>query len=82
MALSVGQQVRYWGIGLVVLLLVFYFLGGALTPFIVGAGLAYCLDPMADKLESWGASRLFATAIITFAALIAFIDEFTRAYES
>ncbi len=73
MALSVGQQVRYWGIGFVALMLVFYFLGSALTPFIVGAGLAYILDPLADRLETWGASRTAATAIITFLALIAFL---------
>lgn len=72
MALSVGQQFRYWGVGFVGLMLVFYFLGSALTPFLVGAGLAYILDPMADKLESWGASRAAATGIITFFALIAF----------
>lgn len=73
MALSVGQQVRYWGIGLVILLAIFYFLGGALTPYIIGAGLAYLLDPMADKLERWGASRMMATAIITVIALVAFV---------
>ncbi len=73
MALSVGQQFRYWGIGFVALMLVFYFLGSALTPFLVGAGLAYILDPMADRLEKWGASRAAATGIITFLALIAFL---------
>lgn len=72
MALSVGQQFRYWGVGFVALMLVFYFLGSALTPFLVGAGLAYILDPMADKLETWGCSRAAATGIITFLALIAF----------
>jgi len=72
-ALSVGQQFRYWGVGFVALMLVFYFLGSALTPFLVGAGLAYILDPMADKLETWGCSRAAATGIITFLALIAFL---------
>lgn len=72
MALSVGQQFRYWGVGFAALMVVFYFLGSALTPFLVGAGLAYFLDPTADRLEAWGCSRLVATIIITFVALIAF----------
>ncbi len=73
MALSVGQQVRYWGFGAVGLLAAFYFLGSALTPFIVGAGLAYLLDPLADRLEAVGLSRLFATIIITLLALLIFL---------
>ncbi len=73
MALSVGQQFRYWGVGFVALMVVFYFLGDALTPFLVGAGLAYCLDPLADRLETWGLSRAVATGVITFLALIAFL---------
>ena len=73
MALSVKQQFQYWSIGFVVVLLIFYFLGSALTPFIVGAGLAYCLDPLADRLETLGASRVLATVIITVIALLAFL---------
>lgn len=72
MALDVRQQTMWWGGGLVLLLLVFYYLGGALTPFIVGAGLAYCLDPLADRLEAAGLSRTAATAVITLAALVFF----------
>ena len=72
-ALSVKQQVQYWGIGAVAVLVIFYFLGSALTPFIVGAGLAYCLDPMADRLEAIGASRVVATVTITIGALLAFL---------
>ncbi len=73
MALSVAQQFRYWGIGFVALMLVFYFLGSALTPFLVGAGMAYCLDPLADKFEEWGASRTLATVIITLLMLVFFL---------
>jgi len=71
--LSVGQQFRYWGIGFVLLMVVFYFLGSALTPFLIGAGMAYIMDPMADKLQTWGASRIAATGIITFVAFVAFL---------
>jgi len=40
MVLSVGKQFSYWGIGFAGLMVVFYFLGSALTPFLVGAGMA------------------------------------------
>jgi len=73
MALSVGEQFRWWGLGLVALFAIFYFLGSALTPFLVGAGLAYCLDPVADRLEAMGLSRLMSTVIITLFALVVFL---------
>lgn len=73
MALSVGEQFRWWGLGFAALFAIFYFLGSALTPFLIGAGLAYCLDPIADRLEALGLSRLMATVIITLTALLAFL---------
>lgn len=72
MALSVGQQARYWGIGILVFLGILYLFGSILTPFIAGAGLAYLLDPVADWLESKGCSRLVATLLITIFAVLAF----------
>ena len=72
MALTVGQQARYWGIGFVALMAILYFFGSILTPFIAGAGLAYLLDPIADWLERRGASRLMATVIITVSAIFIF----------
>lgn len=56
---------RFWifaGIGLLVF---FYLVKAILLPFVVGLGVAYFLDPAADKLEKWGASRTLATALIT-----------------
>lgn len=41
-----------------------YLLSPILTPFAVGALLAYLFDPMADKLESWGATRTIAVVIV------------------
>lgn len=73
MALSVGQQLRYWGIGLLVLIALLYIFGGVLTPYLAGAGLAYVLDPVADRLERMGLSRLMATVVITVVALLTFI---------
>lgn len=56
---------RFWlfaGLGLLVF---FYLVKGILLPFVVGLGVAYFLDPAADKLEKWGFSRTLATAVIT-----------------
>lgn len=73
MALSVERQVQYWGLGFVFLLLIFYFLGSALTPFLVGATLAYCLDPVADRLEEMGLGRVTASVLIMLFALFVFL---------
>ena len=73
MALPVEQQVRYWGIATAVFLLVMWFLGDVILPFVLGAAIAYCLDPVADRLERMGCSRALATGIITFLAILVFV---------
>ena len=73
MALPVEQQVKYWGIATAVFLLIMWALGNVILPFVLGAALAYCLDPIADYLESHGFSRAWATGIITFFATVIFI---------
>jgi predicted PurR-regulated permease PerM len=42
-------------------------------PFVVAMALAYFLDPVADKLEKWGFSRLLATVAILFVFVMVFI---------
>jgi predicted PurR-regulated permease PerM len=73
MALPVEQQVKYWGIATVVFLAVMWFLGDVILPFVLGAAIAYCLDPIADRLERLGCSRGLATGIITFFAILFFV---------
>ncbi len=72
MALPVEQQVKYWGAATAVFLLVMWALGDVILPFVLGAALAYCLDPIADWLETHGFSRGLATGIITFFAVLMF----------
>ena len=55
MALPVSLQLRYWGVAAAVLGLVLWFLGDTLLPFILGGAIAYLLDPIADRMERWGA---------------------------
>ena len=73
MALTVREQLRYWGIAAVVFAVTLWFLGDVLLPFLVGAAIAYCLDPIADRLEELGCSRQLATGIITVVALMIFV---------
>ncbi len=73
MALPVSQQAKYWGIATAVFLLIMWALGDVILPFVLGAALAYCLDPVADWLEAHGFSRGWATGIITFFAMLAFV---------
>lgn len=73
MALSVGEQVRWWGVGLVVAAAFLWALSGILLPFLAGAALAYFLDPLADRLEARGLSRAAATGVVTAAMLGLFL---------
>ncbi|AZL58481.1 AI-2E family transporter [Tabrizicola piscis] len=70
MALPIRDQIRYWGIVAVVFLLLLWFLGNVLLPFLVGGAIAYFLDPVADRLERAGLSRVAATTVISLAALV------------
>lgn len=70
MALPVREQVKYWGIAAAVFLLLLWALGHVMLPFLVGGAVAYFLDPVADRLERAGLSRVGATALISLVALL------------
>lgn len=73
MALPNRDQIRYWSIAAVVFLLLLWFLGNVLLPFIVGGAIAYFLDPVADRLERLGLSRVASTTLISLVALVLII---------
>ncbi len=73
MALPVREQVTYWGIALAVFMVLLWALGNVLLPFVLGMGIAYILDPVADWLERCGFSRVLATVTITVFAAFLFI---------
>ncbi len=64
MALPVRKQAFIWAVAAAVLLVVLWYLGPVLLPFIVGAAIAYILDPLADRLERLGLPRVLATTVI------------------
>lgn len=70
MVLTVRQQVSYWGIVAAVFLFALWGLGNVILPFIAGMAIAYFLDPVADRLEAMGLSRIAATVCITFVVLV------------
>lgn len=73
MPLPVEKQAKYWGISAAVGALILWFLGDVLLPFVIGAAIAYFLDPVADRIENMGFSRTAATGIITVICLLAVI---------
>ena len=73
MAVSVGQQARIWGVVTLVFLLLLWVLGDVLLPFILGAVLAYLLDPLADRLVRLGLGRVWAVTLITLGAIFALV---------
>jgi len=73
MALPINEQFRYWGIAAALFFVTLWLLGDVLLPFLVGGAMAYFLDPVADRLERLGLSRVAATTLISLIALLALI---------
>ncbi len=70
MALPTREQAKYWGIAAVVFFAILWFLGDVILPFLVGGAIAYFLDPLADRLERLGLTRVAATTVITLVAVL------------
>jgi predicted PurR-regulated permease PerM len=73
MALPVKDQAKYWGLATVTFVLILWFLGDVILPFVLGGAIAYCLDPIADRLERWGLSRVSATVVIMLFGVLIFV---------
>lgn len=73
MALPIQTQVKVWSAVAVVTGAVLWFLGAQLLPFVLGAAVAYFLDPVADRLEQAGLSRVASVAVISVCAMLIFI---------
>lgn len=70
MALPAREQAKYWGVAAALFMAVLWLLGNVLLPFILGGTVAYLLDPLADRLERMGLSRVLSTVVITALILI------------
>jgi predicted PurR-regulated permease PerM len=71
--MTLQRQTIFWVVTLVVLILLLWLLQSILLPFIAGFVLAYFLDPIADRLESFGLPRIAATSIILVTAIFAVV---------
>lgn len=63
--IPVWRQALIWGGALLALLLTMWLLSGVLLPFVVGAGIAYFLDPIVCRLNRWGLPRTLAAGLMT-----------------
>ena len=64
------RQVIFWLIAFTCFVLFLLVFSDILLPFIAGMALAYFLDPVADRLERVGLSRMMATVVILVAFVI------------
>ena len=71
--MTMGEQVRWWAIGFAAFVVLLWSLADAILPFVLGAALAYLTDPLADRLERAGLSRVLATVVITAGSLGALV---------
>ncbi|GLS37096.1 AI-2E family transporter [Mesorhizobium tianshanense] len=70
------RQIRFWLISAIILAIFLYVFSGILLPFVAGMVLAYFLDPVADRLERLGLSRLMATVVILIAFIVVLVLAF------
>lgn len=66
-----SKQAIWWGAVALILALVLWLLGAAIMPFVLGMAIAYLLDPVVDRLERAGVSRVLAVVLITGLAVLA-----------
>ena len=67
------RQIMFWLATALVFLLFVYVFRSILLPFFAGMVLAYFLDPVADRLEAMGMSRLASTILILVGFLVGFV---------
>ncbi|PZU87098.1 MAG: AI-2E family transporter [Shinella sp.] len=67
------RQLLFWLAALIVFVFFLMTFRAILLPFIAGMALAYFLDPVADRLERLGLSRMMATVVILTAFVIVFV---------
>ncbi|MCX7899056.1 MAG: AI-2E family transporter, partial [Methylocystis sp.] len=70
---SLERQLYWWGLALLAGAAAFYLLSAVLAPFVAGTALGYLLDPVADRLQRWGVSRLGAALILLTSFIFVFV---------
>lgn len=70
---NLRRQVMFWIVALAMLIVFLYVFSSILLPFVAGMALAYFLDPVADRLERLGLSRMMATVLILVGFILIFV---------
>jgi predicted PurR-regulated permease PerM len=70
------RHIVFWIVVFVVLVALLWLLHEVLLPFVMGAGIAYLLDPLANRLTRHGLSRLVAALAILAGFVIVFAGLF------
>ena len=74
--MTLRNQVLIWVTFLVVLVLLLWLFRGILLPFVVGAALAYLLNPLVNRLQTWRFSRGWATAVVLLSVITIVVSLF------
>ncbi len=72
-ALRARRQIIFWALAFLIFCGFLWLFSGILLPFVAGMALAYFLDPVADRLEAMGFSRMIATSTILLLFIIVFV---------
>ncbi|MGH6860232.1 MAG: AI-2E family transporter, partial [Phyllobacterium sp.] len=72
LASNVRRQALFWTAAMAVFALFLFVFSSILLPFVAGMVLAYFLDPVADRLQRLGLSRLLATVVILILFVVTF----------
>ena len=67
---SLRRQIFFWLVVLVLFVVFLWLFSSILLPFVAGMALAYFLDPVADRLERIGLSRMMATGLILLSFIL------------
>jgi predicted PurR-regulated permease PerM len=71
--MSLARQVAFWAAAVVVTAFMLWLLHAILLPFAAGLVLAYLLNPVANRIERAGASRVVAALVIVGVFALAFL---------
>ena len=74
--MTLRNQVLIWIAFFVVLILLLWLFRGILLPFVVGAALAYLLNPLVNQLQKWKFSRGWATAVVLLSVIMIIVGLF------
>lgn len=68
--MTTERKLGFWLAGLALSVLLLVVLNDILLPFVAGMAIAYFFDPLCDRLEKLGLSRVLATVLVTLLFVI------------